>query len=71
MFLARGVVAPPLSPDLKPIDYYIWSVLETYARVTSYITATALKMSMKRAWATLPQKTVRATMEEFRSAWRL
>ena len=58
--LGEGVLAPS-SPDLNPMDYSIWSILEVNACVTSHAKVEALKASLKTAWVALSQNVVRAT----------
>ena len=53
---------PPSSPDLNPMDYSIWSILEANACATRHSSVDGLKASLKRAWAALSQKTVRAAV---------
>ena len=60
--LGEGVLAPS-SPDLNPMDYSIWSILEVNACVTSHAKVEALKASLKTAWVALSQNVVRAAVE--------
>ena len=53
---------PPSSPDLNPMDYSIWSILEANACATRHGNIDGLKMSLLKAWAALPQRTVRAVV---------
>ena len=53
----------PSSPDLNPMDYSIWSILQTNACVTSHAKVEALKASLKTAWVALSQNVVRAAVE--------
>ena len=60
--LGEGVL-PPSLPDLNPMDYFIWSILEVNACVTSHAKVEALKASLKTAWVALSQNVVRAVVE--------
>ena len=41
---------PPYSPDLNPIDYSVWSILEARACATRFISLESLKQSLRREW---------------------
>ena len=43
-------VWPPNSPDLNPMDYSVWSILEQKISGRRYATVDALKMALTRAW---------------------
>ena len=57
---------PPYSPDLNPMDYSVWSVLETKACCTTKPNVEALKASIRRQWAALPTSYVRRACASFR-----
>ena len=57
---------PPCSPDLNPMDFSIWSVLETSACSKVHHSVKDLKVSLKRAWADIPQDTMRVAVEDVR-----
>ena len=42
---------PPSSPDLNPMDFCVWSVLEKNMCRNSHSTVEALKRTLKREWA--------------------
>ena len=42
---------PPASPDLNPLDFNIWSILEAEACAKTHDTVESLKVSLKKAWA--------------------
>ena len=44
------------------MDYSIWSILEANACATRHGKIDSLKMSLGKAWAALPQSTVRAAV---------
>ena len=41
---------PPNSPDLNPMDYSIWFILEQKISATRYANVEALKTALTRAW---------------------
>lgn len=57
---------PPSSPDLNPMDFSVWSMLETEACRSPHTTVESLKVSLVKAWAKIPQKKLRAAVESFR-----
>ncbi|KAI6648091.1 hypothetical protein LOD99_11900 [Oopsacas minuta] len=54
---------PPYSPDLNPMDYSVWSILETKACVNSHTSIKSLKRKLCQEWNKIPQKTLRAAIE--------
>uniref|UniRef100_A0AC35TPM9 DDE_3 domain-containing protein n=1 Tax=Rhabditophanes sp. KR3021 TaxID=114890 RepID=A0AC35TPM9_9BILA len=52
---------PPYSPDLNPMDYSIWSILETKACAKPHANLASLKKALKKAWHDLPMKIVKKT----------
>ena len=56
---------PPYSPDLNPMDYSIWSILETKACAKTHTNIESLKASLRREWDKIPQETLRAAVEAF------
>ena len=57
---------PPSSPDLNPMDFCVWSLLETKACLVSHTSAEALKRSLLREWSKIPLGQIRASIEDFR-----
>ena len=57
---------PPCSPDLNPMDFSIWSVLEADACSKVHHSVEDLKRSLNRAWRKIPQETMRASVEDVR-----
>ena len=53
---------PPSSPDLNPMDFSIWSILETNACAKSHANIDSLKMSLLREWDKIPDETLRAAV---------
>jgi len=56
---------PPYSPDLNPMDYSIWSILESRACAKPHKSLESLKRSLRREWDRLSPEEVRAAAENF------
>ena len=58
---------PPNSPDLNPVDYCIWGILETNVyrgrRITDLDT---LKQAIITEWAKIPQDVISRSIDSFR-----
>ena len=54
---------PPSSPDLNPLDFSLWSILETKVCCKSHTNFESLKQSLSREWYQIPQETLRMTIE--------
>ena len=52
---------PPSSPDLNPMDFGLWSILETKACRTSHPNLDSLKRKLTSAWDEIDPEVVRAT----------
>ena len=52
-------------PGLNPINFSIWSILETKAWAKPHSSVEALKKSLHREWVKIPQNTLRAAVEAF------
>ena len=57
---------PPSSPDLNPMDYTMWSVLEKEACSKPHKKIDDLKRSLISAWQKIPDAVVRAAVRDFR-----
>ena len=57
---------PPSSPDLNPMNFSVWFMLETEVCCSPHKTVEALKVSLVKAWAKIPQKKLCAAVESFR-----
>ena len=57
---------PTSSPDLNPVDFNICSMLEKDLCRSEKRSVEHLKKSLKKAWADIPQKKIRAAAEAFR-----
>ena len=56
---------PARSPDLNPLDYSIWSILEKRVCATPHKTVESLKTKLMKEWDSIPQDTLRAACEAF------
>ena len=45
---------PPSSPDLNPLDYFVWSYVENITNMTSHNTKASLIAAIRRVFAELP-----------------
>ena len=57
---------PSGSPDLNHLDFNIWSILEAEACAKTHNTIKGLKVSLKKAWAKIPQEKLHVSVESFR-----
>ena len=57
---------PPASPDLNPLDFNIWLILEAKACAKTQNNIEGLKVSLKKAWAKIPQEKLCISVESFR-----
>jgi transposase len=58
---------PPYSPDLNPMDYSVWSILEARACAKPHRTVAALKASLVREWEKISVDEVRKIVENFQT----
>ena len=58
---------PPSSPDLNPMDYSVWSILEEKACAKSHLNIDSLKASLQREWLKIPQDHFRRAVSQFRT----
>lgn len=56
---------PAASPDLNPLDYKLWSVLEGMVCAKQHHTLDSLKKSLVEAVANFPMDIVRTTIDDF------
>lgn len=56
---------PPYSPDLNPMDFSVWSVLEAKACTTPHASLSSLKAALEKAWDELDVDYLRATVDAF------
>ena len=53
---------PPSSPDLNPLDFSLWSILESNTCAKSHKNIESLKKSLTEEWAKIPQQTMRTAV---------
>lgn len=58
---------PPYSPDLNPMDYSIWSILEARACAKRHKNVESLKQSLRREWDRLTPEELRRVAENFKT----
>ena len=56
---------PARSPDLNPLDYSIWSIMEKRVCSTPHQTLESLKAKLIKEWDAIPQETLRAACDSF------
>ena len=57
---------PPSSPDLNPLDYFVWSYVENITNMTSHNTKASLIAAIRRVFAELPPALVEKACSLFR-----
>ena len=57
---------PPSSPDLNPMDFCVWGILEKEACSSPHNNLEDFRASLKRAWEKIPQDALRAACQNFR-----
>ena len=56
---------PPSSPDLNPLDYFVWSHVENITNMTSHNTKASLITAIRRVFADLPPALVEKACSQF------
>ncbi len=56
---------PPNSPDLNPLDYSVWSILEAKACAKPHKSLESLKRSLIVAWDEISEDTLRIICKKF------
>lgn len=57
---------PSNSPDLNPLDFSIWGLMEQRLGKRRYRSVKELKKALKRVWKTITDEELRAIAENFR-----
>jgi len=57
---------PPNSPDLNPLDFSIWGILQARVGSTSHCSIDTLKKTLVREWNKIPQEHLCAAVHDFR-----
>ncbi len=58
---------PPSSPDLNPLDYYVWGVVERDANKAAHPNLDSLRAAIKHAMANLDRTHLENACLRFRS----
>ena len=58
---------PSASPDLNPLNFNIWLILEAEACAKTHDIFEGLKVSLKKAWVKIPQEKLCVSVESFRA----
>lgn len=58
---------PPNSPDLNPLDYFVWSKLLSMLGGVRYKNIADLKRALVKAWSKFPQHELRAAILQWRT----
>lgn len=58
---------PPYSPDLNPMDYSIWSILEARVCAKRHQNLESLKQTLRREWGRLSPEDLRPVAENFKT----
>ena len=56
---------PSSSPDLNPMDFSVWSILESKACATRHTSIESLKRALQEAWAEITVEEVAAIVDHF------
>ena len=56
---------PPSSPDLNPLDYFIWLYVENITNMTSHNTKASLITAIRQVFAELPPALVKKACSQF------
>jgi len=57
---------PPSSPDLNPLDFSVWGVVESKACMTSHASIDTLKTSIVKVWRAMKKDYLVKTCKQFR-----
>lgn len=57
---------PSNSPDLNPMDFSVWGILENEISSTKHVSIDHLKKSLQRAWAKISNRTLSTIVKNFR-----
>ena len=64
--LYPSLTGPTSSPDLNPLDYFVWSYVENITNTTSHNTKASLIAAIRRVFAELPPALVEKACSQFR-----
>ncbi|QQP49234.1 Uncharacterized protein FKW44_009817 [Caligus rogercresseyi] len=58
---------PSSSPDLNPLDFFWWSVIESRTNATPHVNVESLKSAISREWEVYPKEDIRRACASFRA----
>ena len=61
---------PPSSPDLNPLDYFVWSYVENNTNMTSHNTKASLITAIRQVFTDLPPALLENRVPSSGSVWR-
>ena len=64
--LHPSLTGPPSSPDVNPLDYFVWSYVENITNITSHNTKASLIAAIRRVLAELLSALVEKACSQFR-----
>ena len=67
----RNITWPPRSPDLTPLDFYLWGHIKSLVYVKNYENLTDLKNSISAAFQEVTQETVSASIKNLAKRLKL
>ena len=67
----RNITWPPRSPDLTPLDFYLWGHIKSLVYVKNYENLTDLKNSISAAFQEVTQETVSASIKNLEKRLKL
>lgn len=63
----RAAEWPPYSPDLNPLDYYLWGRMESLVNTKRFDSVESLKVAIRQCWDSLDDSEVSAACAGFKS----
>lgn len=57
--------SPQSSPDLNPVDFAVWSILESKVSATHHTSLDALKKKLTKEWEKIPKRVIRDSCKAF------
>jgi len=57
---------PPNNPDLNPLDYYVWNVVERITNKSQHPNVTSLRTAIEAAFVGMDSATLQRACERFR-----
>jgi len=56
---------PPNSPDLNPVDYNVWGLLQEHVYKSPVKDMSELKQRLVEAWSAIPQRVIDEAIDEW------